>query len=113
MPKIQFKEETLNGRAATITHADSEYLTLRISKGDKKYSNISPGTSDLKTVHDKALYVYAATINQPLKSRNRKFLFATVCKEFLEWKDELVELGMHKKSSTLRMNSGLMNISIN
>ena len=97
MPKIQFKEETLNGRAETIAYADREYLTLRISRGDKKYSNISFGTSDLKTAHDKALEVCAATINQPMKSRNRKFLFATAYKEFLKWKDELAELGMHSK----------------
>ena len=99
MPKIQFKEETLNGRAVIIAYADREYLTLRIPRGDKKYSNISLGTSDLKTAHDKALDVYAATINQPLKSRNRKFLFATACKEFLEWKDEQAQIGEIKESA--------------
>ena len=99
MPKIQFKEVTLNGRAVIIAYADREYLTLRIPRGDKKYSNISLGTSDLKVAHDKALDVYAATINQPLKSRNRKFLFATACKEFLEWKDEQSEIGEIKKSA--------------
>ena len=99
MPKIQFKEETLNGRAVIIAYADREYLTLRIPRGDKKYSNISLGTSDLKVAHDKALDVYAATINQHLKSRNRKFLFATACKEFLEWKDEQSEIGEIKKSA--------------
>lgn len=97
MPKIQFKEETLNGRAVIIAYADREYLTLRIPRGEKKYSNISLGTWDLKTAHDKALDVYAATINQPLKSRNRKFLFATACKEFLEWKDEQAQIGEIKE----------------
>ena len=99
MPKIHFKEETLNGRAVIIAYADREYLTLRIPRGDKKYSNISLGTSDLKVAHDKALDVYAATINQPLKSRNRKFSFATACKEFLEWKEEHAEIGEIKKSA--------------
>lgn len=99
MPKIQFKEETLNGRAAIIAYADREYLTLRIPRGDKKYSNISLGTSDLKVAHDKALDVYAATINHPLRSRNRKFLFATACAEFLKWKEEQAEIGEIKESA--------------
>ena len=88
MPKIQFKEETLNGRAAIIAYADREYLTLRIPRGDKKYSYISLQTTDLKTAHDKALDVYAATINQPLRSRSGKLRFAKVCEQFLEWKQE-------------------------
>ena len=99
MPKIQFKEETLNGRAAIIAYADREYLTLRIPRGDKKYSNISLGTSDLKVAHDKALDIYASTINQPLRSRNKKFLFATACKEFLEWKEAQAQIGEIKESA--------------
>ena len=99
MPKIHFKEETLNGRAFIIAYADREYLTLRISRGGKKYSNISLGTTDVKVAHDKALDVYAATINEPLRSRNRKFLFATACKEFLEWKTQQAEIGEIKSSS--------------
>ncbi len=35
MPKIQFKEDTLNGRAAIVAYADREYLTLRILRGNK------------------------------------------------------------------------------
>ena len=88
MPKIQFKEETLNGRAHIVAYADREYLTLRIPRGNKKYSNISLGTTDLKIAHDKALDVYATTINQPLRSKNKKYRFATVCEEFLKWKLE-------------------------
>ena len=70
MPKIEFKEETLNGRASIIGYADREYLTLRIPRGNKKYSHISLQTTDVKIAHDKALDVYAATINQPLRSRS-------------------------------------------
>lgn len=55
MPKIQFKEETLNGRAFIIGYADREYLTLRIPRGDKKYSNISLGTTDIQIAHDKEI----------------------------------------------------------
>ena len=99
MPKIQFKEETLNGRAFIIGYADREYLTLRIPRGNKKYSNISLGTTDIKIAHDKALDIYASTINQPLRSRNRKFLFATACKEFLEWKEEQAQIGEIKESA--------------
>ena len=66
MPKIQFKEVTLNGRATIIAYADREFLTLRIPRGEKKYSNISLQTTDLKVAHDRALDVYAATINKPI-----------------------------------------------
>lgn len=93
MPKIQFKEDTLNGRAAIIAYADREYLTLRIPRGNKKYSYISLQTTDLSVAHDKALDVYAATINQPLRSRSGKLRFAKVCEEFLEWKMERAEIG--------------------
>ena len=99
MPKIQFKEETLNGRAAIIAYADREYLTLRIPRGNKKYSYISLGTVDLKVAHDKALDVYAATINQPLRSRSGKYRFAKVCEEFLEWKKERCLIGEIRESA--------------
>ena len=99
MPKIQFKEETLNGRAAIIAYADREYLTLRIPRGDKKYSYISLQTTDLKTAHDKALDVYAATINQPLRSRSGKLRFAKVCEQFLEWKQERADIGEIRDSA--------------
>lgn len=99
MPKIQFKEETLNGRAAIIAYADREYLTLRIPRGNKKYSYISLQTTDLKTAHDKALDVYAATINQPLRSRSVNLRFAKVCEEFLKWKQERADIGEIRDSA--------------
>ena len=99
MPKIQFKEETLNGRAHIVAYADREYLTLRISRGNKKYSNISLGTTDLKVAHDKALDFYAATINQPLRSKSKRYRFATVCDDFLKWKQEQADIGEIKNSA--------------
>ncbi len=99
MPKIQFKEETLNGRAHIIAYADREYLTLRIHRGDRKYTNISLGTSDLKVAHHKALDVYAETINSPPASKSKKFLFANACANFLEWKQEQCDIGEVKQSS--------------
>ena len=99
MPKIQFKEETLNGRATIIAYADREFLTLRIPRGDKKYSNISLQTTDLKVAHDRALDVYAATINKPIASRSGKYLFAKACEDFLSWKQERVDIGEIRASS--------------
>ena len=99
MPKIQFKEETLNGRATIIAYADREFLTLRIPRGEKKYSNISLQTTDLKVAHDRALDVYAATINNPIASRSGKYLFAKACEDFLSWKQERVDIGEIRASS--------------
>ena len=99
MPKIQFKEDTLNGRAVIVAYADREYLTLRIPRGNKKYSYISLQTADLKTAHDRALDVYAATINQPLRSRSGKYRFAKVCEEYLEWKQERARIGEIRESA--------------
>ena len=99
MPKIQFKQETLNGRAHIIAYADREYLTLRIHRGNTQYTNISLGTTDLKVAHDKALDVYAATINHPPFSRSKKHHLANGCKEFLAWKQEQCESGAIKESS--------------
>ena len=99
MPKIQFKEDTLNGRAVIVAYADREYLTLRIPRGNKKYSYISLQTADLKIAHDRALDVYAATINQPLRSRTGKERFAKVCEEYLEWKQERSQIGEIRESA--------------
>ena len=99
MPKIEFKEETLNGRASIIGYADREYLTLRIPRGNKKYSHISLQTTDVKIAHDRALDVYAATINQPLRSRSGNLRFAKICEEFLEWKQERSGIGEIRDSA--------------
>ena len=99
MPKIQFKEPTLNGRAFVIAYADREYLYLRIPRGNKKYSNISLETTDLIVAHDKALDVYAQVINEPARTVSRKFGFQRACAEFLEFKAKQVERGQIKSSS--------------
>ena len=85
--------------AHIIAYADREYLTLRINRGDKKYTNISLGTTDLKVAHDKALDVYAATVNQPLRSKSKRYRFATVCDDFLKWKQEQADIGEIKNSA--------------
>lgn len=99
MPKIQFKEATLNGRAQIIGYADREYLTLRIHRGGTKYTNISLATSDLALAHHKALDVYAETINKPPKSKSKKYLFATACEKYIELKQEQASIGQIKESS--------------
>ena len=110
MPKIQFKEETLNGRAHIIAYADREYLTLRVHRGDKKYTNISLGTTDLKVAHDKALDVYAATINTPPASLSKRTLFETVCEDFLAWKKEQSEIGEIKESTVTTYSQRILRV---
>ena len=99
MPKIQFKEPTLNGRAFVIAYADREYLYLRIPRGDRKYSNVSLGTTDLKVAHNKALDVYTETVNEPPRSRSKRFGFELACAEYLKWKAEQAEIGQLRASS--------------
>ena len=99
MPKIQFKEPTLNGRAFVIAYADREYLYLRIPRGDRKYSNVSLGTTDLKVAHNKALDVYTETVNEPPRSRSKRYGFKLACAEYLKWKAEQAEIGQLRASS--------------
>ncbi len=83
MPKLQYKEPTLNGKAYIMCYADREYLYLRISRGNKRYSNISLGTTDIKVAHDKALDVYAKAINEPARTVSRRYGFEKACDGFL------------------------------
>ena len=99
MPKLQYKEPTLNGKAYIMCYADREYLYLRISRGNKRYSNISLGTTDIKVAHDKALDVYAKAINEPVRTVSRKYGFEKACSEFLEAKKKQSERGQIKASS--------------
>ena len=62
-------------------------------------SHISLQTTDVKIAHDRALDVYAATINQPLRSRSGKLRFAKVCEEYLEWKQERSQIGEIRESA--------------
>lgn len=99
MPKLLYKESTLNGKAYIMCYADREYLYLRISRGNKRYSNISLGTTDMQVAHDKALDVYAKAINEPVRSASRKYGFEKACSEFLEAKKKQSERGQIKASS--------------
>ena len=60
---------------------------------------ISLKTTDLKVAHDKALDVYAATINTPQKTQSKKYLFKTACENFLKWKQEQVDIGQLRQST--------------
>ena len=93
MPKLHSKEPTLNGRAYICAYADREYLYLRIPVGNRKYSNISLQTTDIKVAHDKALDVYTKAVNTPAKKRSKKYLFITACENFLKYKVEQAEIG--------------------
>ena len=99
MPKLLYKESTLNGKAYIMCYADREYLYLRISRGNKRYSNISLGTTDMQVAHVKALDVYAKAINEPVRSASRKYGFEKACSEFLEAKKKQSERGQIKASS--------------
>jgi site-specific recombinase XerD len=99
MPKLQYKEPTLNGKAYIMCYADREYLYLRISRGNKRYSNISLGTTDIKVAHDKALDVYTKAVNEPARTVARRYGFEKACAEFLEAKKKQSERGQIKVSS--------------
>ena len=60
---------------------------------------ISLKTTDLKTAHDKALDVYAATVNTPQKTLSKKYLFKTACDNFLKHKQEQVDIGQLRQST--------------
>ena len=99
MPRIHSKEPTLNGRAYVIAFADREYLYLRIPRGNKRYTTVSLQTTNLKTAHDRALDVYTKVVNEPPRSKSRKFGFETAVEQFLEHKKELVDIGNIKPRS--------------
>lgn len=99
MPKIHHKEPTLNGRAFICAYADREYLYLRIPLGNRKYSNISLQTTDIRVAHDKALDVYTEAVNSPTKKRTKKYLFVTACENFLKYKLEQSEIGEIKSGT--------------
>ena len=99
MPRIHSKEPTLNGRAYVIAFADREYLYLRIPRGNKKYTTVSLQTANLKTAHERALDVYTKVVNEPPRSKSRKYGFETAVAKFLEHKQEEVDIGKIKPSS--------------
>ena len=60
---------------------------------------VSLRTTDVKIAHDRALDVYASTVNNPQRARNKKFLFKTACAKFLDWKQERADIGQIRQSS--------------
>ena len=81
-----------------MCYADREYLYLRISRGNKRYSNISLSTTDIKVAHDKALDVYVKAINEPVRTASRKYGFEEACSDFLKAKERQFESGQIKSS---------------
>ena len=90
MPKIQYKEKILNGRADLIKYAHRSQYFLRIPTGNRKspYSNFSLETEDLGTARESAVDVYIENKGKDPKRRQGKWLFETACQKFLQMKEE-------------------------
>ena len=89
MPKLVFKEATLNGSAEIVQYDDREYLNLRIKvDGKKSYRHASFGTTDLAKARSMAMEVYQKLISEPGGSKGRKFTFVKACEQFLQEKIE-------------------------
>ena len=99
MPKIIYKEETLNGIATLVKYNHREEFYLRIKKEGKKYKNISLKTSDLDVARKNAMNAYMISHNQPTKTRQSKYLLETACEKYLEEKQELVDIGKLSQNS--------------
>ena len=98
MPRIHSRNQH-STVAYVIAFADREYLYLRIPRGNKRYTTVSLQTTNLKTAHDRALDVYTKVVNEPPRSKSRKFGFETAVAQFLEHKKELVDIGNIKPRS--------------
>ena len=89
MPRLVFKEATLNGSAEIVQYDDREYLNLRIKvEGKKSYRHASFGTSDLAKARSMAMGVYQKLIAEPGGSKGRRFTFVKACEQFLQEKLE-------------------------
>lgn len=93
MPKITYKESTLNDQASIIKYNHREEFYLRIKKEGKKYANLSLKTTDLETARKDALSLYLANHDAPARRRGSKYLFETACEKFLEMKQQRVNIG--------------------
>lgn len=87
MPKIEFKESTLNDQAFIVKYADRKFLVLRVARGGKRYTNVSLNTSDLQQARKNALSAYIKIENDPPKSRTRKLSFEKACEDYLKEKE--------------------------
>ena len=90
MPKIIFKELTLNDQAYIIKYNHRDTFYLRIKREGKKYTNVSLKTEDLEVAKKNALTTYLKTAAEPPKSRTRRFGFDAACDEFLKEKGQEV-----------------------
>ena len=84
MPKIEVKESTLNGQAYVIKYVDRQTFYLRVNRGDKRYTNISLGTADVKQAHKNALAAYVKVEGDPPRSKTRKLDISKACEDYLE-----------------------------
>jgi len=99
MPKITYKESTLNDQASIIKYNHREEYYLRIKKEGKKYANFSLKTTDLEVARKDALNVFVANHALPARRRGSKYLFATACEKFLEKKQERVDMRLLRPRS--------------
>jgi hypothetical protein len=90
MPKIIFKELTLNDQAYIIKYNHRDTFYLRIKRDGKRYTNVSLKTEDLDVAKKNALATYLEIASQPPRSRTRRFGFVAACDEFLSEKEKEV-----------------------
>ena len=88
MPKIVFKELTLNDQAYIIKYNHRDTFYLRIKREGKRYTNVSLKTEDLDVAKKNALATYMEIASEPAKSRTRRFGFDSACDEFLAEKEK-------------------------
>ena len=88
MPKIIFKELTLNDQAFIIKYNHRDTFYLRIKREGKRYTNVSLKTEDLDVAKKNALATYMEIASEPAKSRTRRFGFDAACDEFLQEKEK-------------------------
>ena len=91
MPKVAFKESTLNGSAAIIKYAHRDCYYLRVNRGGKKYSNVSLNTAELDIARKNSIESYMLIMSQPAKKRVNKQSFNKACEDFLEYKQQQVK----------------------
>ena len=88
MPKIIFKELTLNDQAYIIKYNHRDTFYLRVKRDGKRYTNVSLKTEDLNVAKQNALEAYFQIASEPPKSRTRRFGFDAACDEFLKEKEK-------------------------
>ena len=86
MPKIAYKEDTLNGAASIIKYDHRDCYYLRVRREAKKYSNISLETEDLDIARKNSIDSYMSIMNKPAKRRTNRESFVKACEDYLEYK---------------------------